>query len=221
MKVLIVDDDDGIIDFVRPELKHEGFETDVAKTGREALEKIESEKPDIVLLDVMLPEINGLEVLRRIRQIGDLPVILVTARGETLDKINGLNSGADDYISKPFDIEELLARINAVLRRVSRPAQSNRLSTRDVSLDVKGMTVTVKGNVLSLSKTEFQMLRFFMENAGRVLSRDMIIDSVWGKDHFIDVNTVDVYVGYLRGKIDQPCGEEYIKTVRGAGYVWK
>ncbi|MBQ2529410.1 MAG: response regulator, partial [Treponema sp.] len=104
MKVLIVDDDDGIIDFVRPELKHEGFETDVAKTGREALEKIESEKPDIVLLDVMLPEINGLEVLRRIRQIGDLPVILVTARGETLDKINGLNSGADDYISKPFDI---------------------------------------------------------------------------------------------------------------------
>jgi len=221
MKILIVDDDEGIIDFVNPELVHEGFETAVAKSGREAMEKIESEKPDLVLLDVMLPEINGLEILRRIRQTSDLPVILETARGETLDKINGLNSGADDYISKPFDIEELVARINAVLRRISRSGQGGRLTTRDVVLDVDSMTVTVKGNVLQLSKTEFLMLKLFMGNTGKVLSRDQIIDGIWGKDHFIDVNTVDVYVGYLRGKIDQPCGEEYIKTVRGAGYIWK
>ncbi len=221
MKILIVDDDQGIIDFVNPELVHEGFETAVAKTGREALEKIASEKPDLVLLDVMLPEINGLEVLRRIRQESNLPVILETARGETLDKINGLNSGADDYISKPFDIEELIARINAVLRRVASSAVVSNLVTRDVSLDLQSMSVSVKGNVLQLSKTEFLMLKLFMENAGKVLSRDQIIDGIWGKDHFIDVNTVDVYVGYLRGKIDQPCGEEYIKTVRGAGYIWK
>lgn len=221
MKILIVDDDQGIIDFVNPELVHEGFETAVAKTGREALEKIASEKPDLVLLDVMLPEINGLEVLRRIRQDSNLPVILETARGETLDKINGLNSGADDYISKPFDIEELIARINAVLRRVASSAVVSNLVTRDVSLDLQSMSVSVKGNVLQLSKTEFLMLKLFMENAGKVLSRDQIIDGIWGKDHFIDVNTVDVYVGYLRGKIDQPCGEEYIKTVRGAGYIWK
>ena len=221
MKILIVDDDTGIVDFVDPELKHEGFETAVAKSGREALEKVESEKPELVLLDVMLPEINGLEVLRRIRQKSDVPVILETARGETLDKINGLNSGADDYIAKPFDIEELVARINAVLRRFSRKGESSVLVTRDVELNVGSMTVTVKGEILQFSKTEFLMLKFFMENPEKVLSRDQIIDAIWGKDHFIDMNTVDVYVGYLRGKIDQVCGEEYIKTVRGTGYIWK
>ncbi|MBR6080357.1 MAG: response regulator transcription factor [Treponema sp.] len=221
MKILIVDDDAGIVDFVNAELMHEGFVTSIARTGREALEKIESEKPDLVLLDVMLPEINGLEVLRRIRQNSSIPVILETARGETLDKINGLNSGADDYISKPFDIEELVARINAVLRRTNIGNQISKLVTRDVELDVGGMSVSVKGKALSLSKTEFMMLKLFMENAGKVLNRDQIIDAIWGKDHFIDLNTVDVYVGYLRGKIDQKCGEEYIKTVRGAGYIWK
>ncbi len=221
MKILIVDDDAGIVDFVNAELMHEGFETSISRTGREALEKIESERPDLVLLDVMLPEINGLEVLRRIRQNSSIPVILETARGETLDKINGLNSGADDYISKPFDIEELVARINAVLRRTKIEKQVSRLVTRDVELDVESMSVCVKGKNLSLSKTEFMMLKFFMENVGKVLSRDQIIDAIWGKDHFIDLNTVDVYVGYLRGKIDQNCGEEYIKTVRGAGYIWK
>ena len=138
-----------------------------------------------------------------------------------MDKINGLNSGADDYISKPFDIEELVARINAVLRRTKIEKQVSRLVTRDVELDVESMSVCVKGKTLSLSKTEFMMLKFFMENVGKVLSRDQIIDAIWGKDHFIDLNTVDVYVGYLRGKIDQNCGEEYIKTVRGAGYIWK
>lgn len=218
-KILIVEDDPGIVDFVELELKHEGFETVVAKTGREGLEKVEQEKPDMILLDIMLPEMNGLEVLRRIRKDSNIPVILETARGETLDKINGLNSGADDYIAKPFDIEELLARINAVLRRVeaAKPNQ-NVLKCRDVELNVASMSVSVKGENVLFSKTEFLMLKNFMENPEVVMSRDDIIDAIWGKGHFIDVNTVDVYVGYLRSKIDQTLGEEYIKTVRGAGY---
>ena len=214
-KVLIVEDDDGISEFVNLELKHEGFETVLAKTGREGLEKFESENPDMVLLDVMLPEMNGLEVLRRIRSKSNVPVILETARGETIDKINGLNSGADDYISKPFEIEELLARMNAVLRRANAPKVGGKIiKIRDLEMNIDSMSVTVNGKPESVSKTEFLMLKLFMENPDKVMSRDDIIDSIWGKDHYIDVNTVDVYVGYIRSKI----GADYIKTVRGSGY---
>ena len=214
-KVLIVEDDEGISEFVELELKHEGYETVLAKSGREGLEKFESENPDMVLLDVMLPEMNGLEVLRRIRSKSNVPVILETARGETIDKINGLNSGADDYISKPFEIEELLARMNAVLRRANAPKVAGKIiKIRDLEMNIDSMSVTVNEKPESVSKTEFLMLKLFMENPDKVMSRDDIIDSIWGKDHYIDVNTVDVYVGYIRSKI----GAEYIKTVRGSGY---
>jgi len=214
-KVLIVEDDEGISEFVELELKHEGYETVLAKTGREGLEKFDSENPDMVLLDVMLPELNGLEVLRRIRAKSNVPVILETARGETIDKINGLNSGADDYISKPFEIEELLARMNAVLRRATSPkVGGNVIKIRDLEMNIDSMSVTVKGQPENVSKTEFLMLKLFMENPDKVMSRDDIIDAIWGKDHYIDVNTVDVYVGYIRSKI----GADYIKTVRGSGY---
>jgi len=217
-KILIIEDDEGISDFVNLELQHEGYETVVAKTGREGLEKFESENPDLILLDVMLPEINGFEVLRRIRKTSNVPVILETARGETIDRINGLNSGADDYIPKPFDIEELLARINAVLRRVTADHSQVKIKFRDIEMNIDSMTVTVKGEPLSFSKTEFMMLKLFLENPEKVMSRDDIIDAIWGKGHFIDINTVDVYVGYLRSKIDQSLKAEYIKTVRGTGY---
>lgn len=214
-KVLIVEDDEGISEFVELELKHEGYETVLAKTGREGLEKFDSENPDMVLLDVMLPELNGLEVLRRIRAKSNVPVILETARGETIDKINGLNSGADDYISKPFEIEELLARMNAVLRRATSPkVGGNIIKIRDIEMNIDSMSVTVNGKAENVSKTEFLMLKLFMENPDKVMSRDDIIDAIWGKDHYIDVNTVDVYVGYIRSKI----GADYIKTVRGSGY---
>lgn len=229
MKILIVEDDEGISSFIIPELEHEGYTTCLAVTGREALEKFESEKPDLILLDIMLPELNGLEVLRRIRSISTVPVILETARGETIDKINGLNLGADDYIPKPFEIEELLARINALFRRVSFA------HTKETSLAYKGLTInvdrmsfsmqTVSGEQaglvqeVPLSKTEFLLLKLLVENQGKVLSRSMIIDEIWGKDHFIDENTVDVYVGYLRSKIGDFTKEEYIKTVRGTGYM--
>lgn len=221
MKILIVEDDKGISDFVIPELEHEGYETCLAITGREALEKFESEKPDLILLDIMLPELNGLEVLRRIRAVSSVPVILETARGETIDKINGLNLGADDYIPKPFEIEELLARINALFRRVSynQPKESS-LSYKSLSLNLDRMSFSFDGGEeVQLSKTEFLMLRLFVENQGKVLSRSQIIDAIWGKGHFIDENTVDVYIGYLRSKISEFTKDGYIKTVRGAGYM--
>ena len=219
-KILIVEDDQGISDFVKLELEHEGFETSVAATGREALELFESFNPDLILLDVMLPELSGLEVLRRIRKTSSTPVIMVTARGETYDRVNGLDAGADDYIPKPFEIEELLARMRAVLRRsVASQGGSSKLTNRELEMIPESMKVTLSGQVLTLSKTEFLMLKLFMEKQNQVISRDAFIDAIWGKGHFIDENTIDVYVGYLRSKIDNVSKEEYIKTVRGAGYM--
>ena len=229
MKILIVEDDKGISDFIVPELEHEGYQTCLAETGRKALDMFEKEKPDLILLDVMLPELNGLEVLRRIRAVSTIPIILETARGETIDKINGLNLGADDYIPKPFEIEELLARINALFRRVSftKPRESS-LSYKELILNVDRMSFTMRKagagadaaeTEVPLSKTEFMLLKLLVENQGKVLSRSNIIDEIWGKDHFIDENTIDVYVGYLRQKISEFSKEEYIKTVRGAGYM--
>lgn len=220
IKILVVEDDKGISDFVIPELEHEGFKTCLAETGRQALEMFESENPDLILLDVMLPELSGLEVLRRIRANSNVPIILETARGETIDKITGLNAGADDYIPKPFEIEELLARINALFRRINsmKPAE-NKISVRNLSLNSDRMSCSIDENEIILSKTEFMMLKNFIENQGKVLSRTDIIDAIWGKGHFIDENTVDVYVGYLRSKIGEFTKDEFIKTVRGAGYM--
>ena len=227
MKILIVEDDAGISDFIIPELEHEGYTTSLAVSGREALEKFEAEKPDLILLDIMLPELNGLEVLRRIRAVSTVPIILETARGETIDKINGLNLGADDYIPKPFEIEELLARINALLRRVNFSKKSEEeLSYKGVSLDVDRMGCFIRSGAdcsqqteIQLSKTEFLLLKFLLENKGKVFTRQQIIDEIWGAGHFIDENTVDVYVGYLRSKIAEYDKSEYIRTVRGVGYI--
>lgn len=219
-KVLIVEDDSGISDFVNLELTHEGFETQVAENGRIALEKFESFNPDLILLDIMLPELSGLEVLRRIRKTSNVPVILVTARGETYDRVNGLDAGADDYIPKPFEIEELLARMRAILRRITFSSTTpSVLKIRDLEMIPESMKVTLKGEVLNLSKTEFLMLKLFMEKVNQVLTRDNLIDEIWGKNHFIDENTIDVYVGYLRSKIDQSVKQEYIKTIRGTGFM--
>jgi len=220
MKILIVEDDKGISDFIVPELEHEGYTTCLAETGRKALELFGSENPDLILLDVMLPELNGLEVLRRIRAVSTVPVILETARGETIDKINGLNLGADDYIPKPFEIEELLARINALFRRLSyAKPQGSVLSYKELTLNIDRMSFEMKETEVPLSKTEFMLLKLLIENKGKVLSRSNIIDEIWGKDHYIDENTIDVYVGYLRQKISEFSKDEYIKTVRGTGYM--
>lgn len=218
-KILIVEDDAGISDFINLELKHEGFETEVAATGRKALTSFESFNPDLILLDVMLPELSGLEVLRRIRKTSTVPVIMVTARGETYDRVNGLDAGADDYIPKPFEIEELLARMRAVLRRITVTENSpSVLKLRDLEIIPDEMLVKLKGEPINLSKTEYMMLKNLVENPDKVYSRDDLIDVIWGKGHFIDENTIDVYIGYLRSKIDNTVRETYIKTVRGVGY---
>ncbi len=213
-RVLIVEDDKGVSDFLKAELEYEGFFVLFAETGREALEIFEENELDIILLDIMLPELNGVEVLRRIRKMSSVPVIMLTARGETYDKVNGLNVGADDYVTKPFEIEELLARMQSVLRR-AKPS----LSVRSLQLNPASLEASLAGEAILLSKTEFLLLKLLVENKNTVLSRSDIIDAVWGKDHYVEENSVDVYIRYLRSKIDDKAGEEYISTVRGMGYT--
>lgn len=216
-KILIVEDDRELSHIVELELKHEGFETETAQDGREGLEKILGGDFDLVLLDVMLPRLSGLEVLRKLRgeNHSDIPVILVTARGETIDKVDGLNSGADDYIAKPFKIEELLARMGAVLRRSKKGGSAKVLKNGSLEMTVDEMKVSFGGEVSSLSKNEFMLLKFFLENRGKVLSRDEIIKKVWGEEYFIEENSVDVYVRHLRSKF----GDDLVKTIRGMGYL--
>lgn len=220
-KILIVEDDAGISDFLNLELKHENYQTLIAHNGREALELFKSYNPNLILLDIMLPELNGMEVLRRIRNESNVPVIIITARGESFNKINGLDLGADDYIPKPFLIEELLARIRALLRRVNFDSSKNNtiLKNGNVEINLNTTKVTIKGKEIDFSKTEFFLLKLFMENKNHVLNRDSLIDQVWGKDHCINSNTIDVYVGYLRTKIDNVLKTEYIRTVRGLGFM--
>ncbi len=218
-KILIVEDDKELSHITELELTHEGFSVVTAADGREGFEKIQSEKPDLVLLDVMLPRLSGLEILRKVRNEldSDLPVILVTARGETIDKVDGLNSGADDYIAKPFKIEELLARMNAVLRRTQKNsgAKSAPLKNGAIEMVASEMKVTFDGTAAELSKNEFLLLKYFLENVGKILSRDEIIKTVWGEDYYIEENSVDVYVRHLRAKF----GDSVLKTVRGMGYI--
>ncbi len=220
VQVLIVEDDSGIAEFLRLELEHEGYAILHTADGRTALEIFEKAAPDIVLLDIMLPQLNGLEVLRRIRKTSKTPVIMLTARGDTFDKVSGLESGADDYLAKPFEIEELLARMRAVLRR-NNAREITPLKLRGIALNPNSMEVTVNKERVMLSKTEYLLLKTLLEHKNTVLSRDTIISTVWGEDHYIDENSVDVYVRYLRAKIDDRTGEEYISTVRGVGYIMR
>ena len=241
-KILLVEDDKELSKIMQLELKHEGFEVCPVYDGRQALDEIaakqQTEPYDLMLLDVMLPKVSGLEVLRKLRAQAQaanqksVPIILVTARGETIDKVDGLNSGADDYITKPFKIEELLARINAVLRRtqavVAKPAELKN-GTIVMTIDEmkvvktakqKGVTsgaTTGHTEQIELSKNEFFLLKLFLENQEKILSRDQIIQLVWGEDYYIEENSVDVYVRHLRKKL----GEDIIKTVRGMGYIMK
>ncbi len=219
-RVLIVEDDSGIAEFLQLELEHEGYDILYAADGRSALEMFEKHAPDIVLLDIMLPELNGLEVLRRIRKTSHTPVIMLTARGDTFDKVSGLDSGADDYLAKPFEIEKLLARMRAVMRRNDAQGMAP-LKLRGIELNPNSMEVTLNKERIVLSKTEYLLLKTLLEHKNTVLSRDTIITTVWGAEHYIDENSVDVYVRYLRAKLDDRAGEEYISTVRGVGYVMR
>jgi phosphate regulon transcriptional regulator PhoB len=225
LKILIVDDEKDIVDLVAYNLEKEGYEILKALDGERALQLVRTKTPDLVVLDLMLPGIQGLEVCKRIRKVPEtaaIPIIMLTAKGEEIDKVLGLEVGADDYITKPFSVKELLARVKAVLRRseARRAAdQEEVFESGGLRIDFKSYEVTVDGRKISLSPTEFRLLKFLSRNPGRVYSREQILDRVWGDDAFVEPRTVDVHVRRLRAQIEKDLNSpNYIVTVRGAGY---
>lgn len=216
--ILIVEDEAEISRFVSLELKHEGYNTEIEADGREALRRAIDVDYSLILLDVMLPSLNGIEVLRRLRQVKDTPVIILTARDQVVDKVNGLNIGADDYMTKPFAIEELLARIQRLIKH-GRKTDNDVLVHGKLSVDTAAHTVTYDGNNIEMTKKEFDLLVFLLKNRNVVISREKILDTVWGYDYYGNTNVIDVYVRYIRTKIDDPYHVTLIETVRGAGYV--
>ena len=217
-RILLVEDEEKLARMVEMELKYEGYEVEKAFDGRTGLDRARSGEFDLILLDIMLPQLSGMEVLRRLRRESQVPVIMLTARDSVMDKVSGLDSGADDYITKPFAIEELLARIRAALR--GRAGKDNPVLTAgELSMDVARHQVTVKGQEVELTKKEFDLLRHLLENKGRVLTREALLDSVWGFDFIGETNSVDVYIRFLRSKIDEAFGVKLIHTVRGVGYA--
>ena len=220
-KVLIVEDEENMVSFIQMELKYEGYEVEVANDGRSAVTLALEKDFDLILLDLMLPGINGLEVCRRIRKEKDTPIIMLTARDSVMDKVTGLQTGADDYVSKPFAIEELLARMEVIFRRSDKAIKKEKLKFKDIELDIEGRIVKKDGEIIELTNTEFQLLLTFMRNKNRVLTREILLDNVWGYNSEAETNIVDVYVRYIRNKLDKSEKEKYIQTVRGVGYVMR
>jgi two-component system OmpR family response regulator len=220
VRVLVADDEEYITDLLATGLRFVGFDIEVAGDGRQALTKAADFRPDVVLLDVMMPDLDGFEVVRRMRSDGmKTPVIFLTARDATDDKVEGLRLGADDYVTKPFSLEEVVARIEALLRRIDGgPRATSKLSVADLVLDEDAHDVRRANTRIDLSATEFSLLQFLMENAGRVLSKAQILDHVWHYDFGGESNIVETYISYLRKKLD-PHGPALIHTVRSVGYV--
>ncbi|MGX7393944.1 MULTISPECIES: response regulator transcription factor [Carnobacterium] len=227
-RILIIEDEKNLARFVELELKHEGYETEVRYNGRAGLEAAlnEEEKWDVILLDLMLPELNGIDVCRRIRQVSSVPIIMMTARDSVIDRVSGLDHGADDYIVKPFAIEELLARMRALFRRIEIENEQNitkqtTVTYRDLTIEKENRVVRRGDEIIELTKREYELLLELMENVNVVLARDVLLNKVWGYETEVETNVVDVYIRYLRNKIDVPGGEGYIQTVRGTGYVMR
>ena len=223
-KILIIEDEEKIARFIELELKYEGYEVEKAFNGRDGLEFVKTQPFDLVLLDIMLPGLNGIEVLRRIRQFSDLPIILLTARDAVVDKVTGLDGGADDYITKHFAIEELLARIRVILRKkepIDRIETSSEIILGPLRLNPEKREVQVSENLVHLTKREFDLLHYLLENKNIVINRETILQHIWGYDFAGETNAVDVYIRYLRAKIEEPFGVKFLYTVRGVGYVIK
>ncbi|MDE5819705.1 MAG: response regulator transcription factor [Lachnospiraceae bacterium] len=221
--ILIVEDEEKIARFLELELLHEGYEVEKAQDGRKGLEKAQSGRFDLMVLDVMLPELNGFEVLRRIRRESNMPVIMLTARDAVMDKVAGLDGGADDYMTKPFAIEELLARIRLALKKRSAQdaGEEHVLSCGGLTLDTLKYEVRYEGKLIELTHREFELLRVLMENKNIVVSRDTLLQKVCGYDYMGETNVIDVYVRYVRAKLDEVYQVKMIQTVRGVGYVIK
>jgi phosphate regulon transcriptional regulator PhoB len=228
--ILVIDDEADIVELVAYNLKKEGFEVDTAHDGEEGLKKIDSKRYDLIFLDLMLPGIQGIELCKRIRNNAEtsrIPVIMLTAKGEEIDKIIGLEVGADDYITKPFSPRELVARAKAILRRAEQPVEAveearqaeSILKIRDMTIDKERFTVMVGDRQVKLSATEFKLLLFLAERPKRIFNREQLLDMVWGNDVYVEPRTVDVHIRRLRAKIENdPNNPEYIKTMRGVGY---
>lgn len=218
-RILVIDDEVKLAQFVQLELQYEGYEVEVANDGLSGLMTARNSDPDLIIVDWMMPGLSGVEVCRRLRQTGSqVPVILLTAKDEVSDRVEGLDAGADDYVVKPFSIEELLARVRAHLRRMD-PQEADHLVFTDLTLDRKTREVTRAGRSIELTAKEFDLLDYLMTNPKQVLTRDRILEEVWGYDFMGDSNIIEVYVRYLRLKLEAEGEKRLIQTVRGVGYV--
>jgi DNA-binding response OmpR family regulator len=225
-RIFIVEDERRIARFLQIELEHEGYETATEENGLRAFERIAQEEYDLVLLDIMLPEMDGMTICRKVREISDIPIIMLTARDDVEDKVNGLDIGADDYMTKPFAIQELLARVRNALRKQrsgenGEGPEGEKLQVKDLIMYPSRYEVTVQGEEVQLTKKEYSLLEYLLRNKRNVLTRDQILQEVWGYDYTGDTNVVDVYIRYLRAKIDDHFNVKYIYTVRGVGYAIK
>ncbi|MGI8588068.1 MAG: response regulator transcription factor [Chloroflexia bacterium] len=217
-RILVIDDDANITSFLKRALSYEGYSVDTAANGTEGLTRALEQPPDLVILDVMMPGLNGYEVAERLRSGGSQPILMLTARDAVPDRVEGLDRGADDYIVKPFALEELMARVRALLRR-TEPATRNRLSFSDLVIDLDSHEVRRARRVIELTSTEFDLLTTFARHPRQVLSRDALLEAVWSLDPSTDTHVVEVYVGYLRQKLEAGGEVRLITTVRGVGYV--
>ncbi len=221
MRILVIEDEKKIADFIKRGLKEEGYAVDAAYDGQEGFFLAKTNEYDLILLDLMLPKMDGLTLCKKLKSEGKLaPVIMITAKDTVADKVTGLDSGADDYLTKPFAFEELLARIRAILRKKDA-AVANKLQVEGLSLDLMTHKVTRAGKEIELTAKEYSLLEFLMRNAGSVVTRTMISEHVWDLDFDTFTNVIDVYINYLRKKIDEPYEKKLIKTVRGRGYIIK
>ena len=226
-KILIVEDEKKIARFLELELRHEGYDVLTAFDGRSGLDIALESDPDLLILDLMLPELSGIEVCRRLRHTSDIPIIMLTAKDDVSDKVMGLDMGADDYMTKPFAIEELLARIRVALKKrrardaVQQTQDEHILTAGCLSIDTASWQVHVKGTQVSLTKKEFDTLKYLMEHRGTAVTRDQLMNEVWGYDYIGDSNIVDVYICYLRHKIDDQFGIKTIHTIRSVGYLFE
>jgi DNA-binding response OmpR family regulator len=220
-KILLVEDEKQMSMFIEMELIHEGYEIDAVFDGRDALEKVENIKYDLILLDIMIPGLNGIEVCRRIREFSTVPIIMLTAKSDIPDKVLGLDAGANDYLTKPFAIEELLARIRVYKREKKSEIKIEEIKIKDVVMDNRTHQVLRSGKEIELTKKEYDLLEMLLVNKNIVLTRDQLIDEIWGYDFVGDTNVVDVFIRYLRSKIDDDFEDKLITTVRGVGYVIK
>ena len=219
--VLVVEDEDALATLLQYNLEKEGYDVTVAGDGEEALLLVEERQPDLVVLDWMLPKVSGIEVCRRLRarpEIRNVPIIILTARGEETDRIRGLDTGADDYVVKPFSMTELTARIRAVLRRIRPGLAEDRIRHGDIVIDRVAHRVRRGGREVHLGPTEFRLLDYLMQHPGRVFSREQLLDAVWGSDVYVEARTVDVHIGRLRKALNQEVEADPIRTVRSAGY---